>query len=177
MGAGPSPARPRTGTRRRTGKTLLYSILAVGLIGASLVLYGFVSTQPPGDGGEPPVQVGAIEVYLQPTCGCCHHYLDYLESHGFHVTTHEMTDLSGVKASYGIPRNMQSCHSSVWGAYFVEGHVPMAALYMLMQDRPTIDGISLPGMPGGSPGMGGMKGGPFVIYALEGGQATVFMEV
>jgi hypothetical protein len=72
---------------------------------------------------------------------------------------------------------MQSCHTSVLGTYFVEGHVPMAALTRLMQDRPAIDGISLPGMPAGSPGMGGLKGAPFIIYALQGGYTSVFMEV
>jgi hypothetical protein len=169
--------RPRTAAQGRSNRKILYVSLAVGLVVVSLAVYGFAVTQPPSDDNEPPLQVRSIEVYLQPTCGCCHQYLDYLEQNGFDVTTHEMTDLSGVKADHGIPRNMQSCHTSVWGSYFVEGHVPMAALDKLMQDRLTIDGISLPGMPAGSPGMGGMKGAPFVIYALEGGQATVFMEL
>ncbi len=174
---GPRPIRPRPAALGRSNRKLLYAILGVGLLVASLAVYGLAFTQRPGDGAEPPVQAKSIEVYLQPTCGCCHQYLDYLEQNGFDVTTHEMTDLSGVKANYGIPRNMWSCHTSAWGTYFVEGHVPMAALLRLMEGRPAIDGISLPGMPAGSPGMGGVKGAPFVIYALEGGLATVFMEV
>lgn len=174
---GSGPSRLRTAIRGKSNRKLVYALLAVGLFAVSLTVYGLAVTPPPIDGTEPPAQVKAIEVYLQPTCGCCHQYLDYLEQNGFHVTTHEMADLSGVKANHGIPRNMQSCHTSVWGTYFVEGHVPMAALTRLMEDRPAIDGISLPGMPAGSPGMGGMKGAPFVIYALVGGQATVFMEV
>ncbi|MEE9163985.1 MAG: DUF411 domain-containing protein [Thermoplasmata archaeon] len=176
-GIGPRPAEPRLAAPRRSNKKLLYAILAVGLLVASLAVYGLAFPRPPGDGDEPPVQVGAIEVYLQPTCGCCHQYLDYLEGNGFDVTIHEMTDLSGIRDRHGIPGDMQSCHTSVWGSYFVEGHVPMAAFHKLLQDRPAIDGISLPGMPGGSPGMGGMKGAPFVIYAIDDGQATVFMEV
>lgn len=170
-------ARPRGGAPGRSNRNLLYVIVAVGLFFASLALYDLAVTPRPGDGAEPPLRVGSVELYLQPTCGCCHLYVDYLGRYGLDVATHEMTDLSGVKAEHGIPEHMQSCHTAVLGPYFVEGHVPVAALKRLMHDRPAIDGISLPGMPAGSPGMGGMKGGPFVIYALIGGQATVFMEL
>ncbi|MFQ5919003.1 MAG: DUF411 domain-containing protein [Thermoplasmata archaeon] len=171
-------ARPRTAAPGRSNRKLLYVIAAVGLVFLSLALYDLAVTPPrSGDGAEPPLQLASVEVYLQSTCGCCHLYVDYLGRFGLDVATHEMTDLSGVRAEHGIPGHMQSCHTAVLGPYFVEGHVPVAALQRLMHDRPAIDGISLPGMPAGSPGMGGMKGAPFVIYALVGGQATVFIEL
>ncbi|MFQ5552325.1 MAG: DUF411 domain-containing protein [Thermoplasmata archaeon] len=154
----------------------MYAILAVGLVIASVALFGLLYT-PPGEEEEGAVRVGAIDVYLQPTCGCCHLYMEYLRGHGFDVTAHAMADLAATKAHHGIPRVMQSCHTAVWGPYFVEGHVPMAALSKLVEEGPVIEGIALPGMPAGSPGMGGVKGAPLVIYALVGGQATVFMEL
>jgi hypothetical protein len=121
-GVGSGPSGPRTAIRGKSNRKLVFALLAVGLFAVSLTVYGLAVTPPPVEGTEPPAQVGAIEVYLQPTCGCCHQYLDYLEQNGFHVTTHEMADLSGVKADHGIPGSMQSCHTTVWGTYFVEGH-------------------------------------------------------
>ncbi|NIN67476.1 MAG: hypothetical protein GTO63_22795 [Anaerolineae bacterium] len=162
------------------GRKLLYALLAVVLLVVPLAIYGLTLTSPwapSGDGVEPPTQAYAVDVYLQATCGCCHQYLNYLESNGFDLTPHEMTDLSGVRASQGIPGSMQSCHTAIVEDYFVEGHVPVAAIQRLLEERPAIDGIALPDMPAGSPGMGGIKAAPFVIYAVEGGQATVFMEI
>lgn len=164
----------------RPNRKLLYALLAVALIVVPLAIYGLALTAPPatpGNGEGPPTQAYTVDVYLQPTCGCCHQYLDYLESNGFAVTPHEMTDLSGIKASRDIPGSMQSCHTAILGDYFVEGHIPVAVIQRLLEEQPAIDGIALPGMPAGSPGMGGIKAAPFVIYAVEGGQASVFMEI
>jgi hypothetical protein len=38
--------------------------------------------------------------------------------------------------------------------YVIEGHVPVADIYRLLDERPDIIGIAVPGMPAGSPGMG-----------------------
>jgi hypothetical protein len=58
--------------------------------------------------------------------------------------------------------------------YFVEGHVPLAAVDRLLTERPSIDGIGLPGMPVGSPGMGGVQEGPLEVVAVSRGQITPF---
>jgi hypothetical protein len=81
-------------------------------------------------------------------------------------------NIGAVKDVYGIPAEMRSCHTSTIGRYFVEGHVPFAAIQQLMEQHPDIDGISLPGMPVGSPGMGGELNGPLVVYAIDGGQVV-----
>jgi hypothetical protein len=39
----------------------------------------------------------------------------------------------------------------------------------LLAERPNIKGISLPGMPDGSPGMTGGKREPFTIYEISDG--------
>jgi hypothetical protein len=59
------------------------------------------------------------------------------------------------------------------GGYVVEGHVPVGAINKLLKERPNIKGISLPGMPDGSPGMTGVKTEPITIYEVS-DEAKVF---
>ena len=83
-----------------------------------------------------------------------------------------------VKEKYGIPYSMRSCHTTVIGDYFVEGHVPIEAVEKLMLEKPDIKGIALPGMPSGSPGMPGSKQGPFIVYAInKDGSTSEFMRI
>lgn len=70
---------------------------------------------------------------------------------------------------------MQSCHTTLVSEYFVEGHVPVEAIWKLLEEQPPIDGIALPGMPSGSPGMGGDKEKPLVIYSILDGKAEEFI--
>lgn len=69
---------------------------------------------------------------------------------------------------------MHSCHTTVVDGYFIEGHVPIAAIRKLLVERPDIDGITLPGRPFGSPGMTGGKNGEFRVLALKYGVASDF---
>lgn len=150
-----------------------FGVLVLALVvGAAIA---FWPANPPGDTPGEPATTAEVDVYLQPTCGCCHQYLDFLRAQGFAVTAHELEDLAPVKAQYAIPVDLQSCHTSVIRGYFVEGHVPAAALQELLEKRPPIDGIALPGMPPGAPGMGGTQQDPFIVYALVGGQSSVFL--
>jgi hypothetical protein len=88
-----------------------------------------------------------------------------------------MTSLDLIKKKHNIPGEMQSCHTSVVGKYFIEGHVPIEAINKLLKDQPDIDGIALPGMPMGTPGMSGNKEAPYVIYQLIDGEYSVFMTI
>ena len=88
-----------------------------------------------------------------------------------------MTSLDLIKKKHNIPGEMQSCHTSVVGKYFIEGHVPIEAINKLLKDQPDIDGIVLPGMPMGTPGMPGNKEAPYVIYQLIDGEYSVFMTI
>jgi hypothetical protein len=80
-----------------------------------------------------------------------------------------------IKDDFGIPTHMHSCHTTVIGDYFVEGHVPIEAVRKLLDEQPPIDGIALPGMPQGSPGMGGEKLLGFVIYSITDGRVEQFL--
>ncbi len=86
-----------------------------------------------------------------------------------------MDDITDMKDDLGIPQHMWSCHTSIVGDYFLEGHVPMEAIRKLLDEHPAIDGLALPGMPPGSPGMGGVKSEPFVIYSIVDGRINEFV--
>lgn len=121
--------------------------------------------------------LGEIVVYMSPYCGCCGGYVEYLGSSGFSVKQVKIEDVSAVKLKEGVPENAASCHTSVHKGYFIEGHVPIEAIQKLGNEKPEIDGIALPGMPSGSPGMGGAKTAPFIIYAVKDGKMTEFMRI
>ena len=117
-----------------------------------------------------------VTLYKSTTCGCCEGYAAEMKSRGFNVETISV-DMSSIKQQYNIPGNMQSCHTAIIGNYFVEGHVPFEAVNKLLDEKPDIDGIALPAMPTGSPGMPGVKRETFTVYALSNGNVSVFMEV
>ena len=115
-------------------------------------------------------------LYKDPHCTCCTGYADYLRAEGFDVTVNIADDLSKVSADAGVPAELQGCHSTFLEGYVVDGHVPVEAIRKLLTERPAIAGITLPGMPEGSPGMGGTKTEPFTIYAVrKGTEPAVFM--
>jgi hypothetical protein len=105
-------------------------------------------------------------LYKNPDCACCEKYADYLRSGGFAVTVIETRDMTPIKRKYGVSEELEGCHTTVIGDYVVEGHVPVMAIKRLLKEQPAIKGISLPGMPEGSPGMGGTKKGPFRILSI-----------
>lgn len=117
------------------------------------------------------------EVYKSPWCGCCAAWVDHLEQNGFSVTVHEVEDLSPIKQMAGVPREQQSCHTAIIDGYVIEGHVPAIAIERLLAERPDVHGLSVPGMPQGSPGMEGPNPVPFTAYAFgPDARAEPFME-
>ena len=118
-----------------------------------------------------------VEVFKTPSCGCCYGYVLFLEKEKFNVKQTDMRSLHSIKQKYNIPVEMQSCHTTIIGKYFIEGHVPLEAINKLLEEQPSIDGIALPGMPIGTPGMPGDKDEPYVIYQLKNGKSSVFMTI
>ena len=118
-----------------------------------------------------------VEVFKTPSCGCCYGYVLFLEEEKFKVKQTDMRSLHTIKQKYNIPVEMQSCHTTIMGKYFIEGHVPFEAVDKLLREQPDIDGIALPGMPIGTPGMPGDKDEPYVIYQLKDGKSSVFMKI
>ena len=118
-----------------------------------------------------------VEVFKTPSCGCCYGYVLFLEEEKFKVKQTDMRSLHTIKQKYNIPLEMQSCHTTIMGKYFIEGHVPLEAVNKLLKEQPDIDGIALPGMPIGTPGMPGKKEEPFVVYQLIDGKFSIFMTI
>ena len=119
----------------------------------------------------------SVEVFKTPSCGCCYGYVLFLEKEKFNVKQTDMRSLHSIKQKYNIPLEMQSCHTTIIGKYFIEGHVPLEAVNKLLKEQPDIDGIALPGMPIGTPGMPGKKEDPFVVYQLIDGKFSIFMTI
>lgn len=84
--------------------------------------------------------------------------------------------LNAVAAEQGVTDDLRSCHTAKIEGYTVEGHVPAADIQKLLKERPKVTGISVPGMPIGSPGMeqGGMKEPYDTVAFTRGGAKTVF---
>jgi hypothetical protein len=118
-----------------------------------------------------------VEVFKTPSCGCCYGYVLFLEEEKFKVKQTDMRSLHAIKIKHNIPLEMQSCHTTILGKYFIEGHVPIEAINKLLKEQPDIDGIALPGMPIGTPGMPGEKEEPYIIYQLVDGKSSVFMTI
>ncbi|MDH0342060.1 DUF411 domain-containing protein [Chromobacterium haemolyticum] len=105
-------------------------------------------------------------MYRSPDCSCCEKYAAYLKANGFAVKVVDTPDMKSVKKHFGSDR-LSSCHTMIVGGYVVEGHVPVAAIRKLLQQRPAIVGISVPGMPTNSPGMGPEVKGTLRVMAIE----------
>jgi hypothetical protein len=109
---------------------------------------------------------GEVTLYKNPQCGCCEGYADYLRHNGFKVNAVSTNDLTVMGQKYGIPDDLQPCHISLIGGYIVGGHIPIDVVNRLLSEKPQITGITLPGMPEGTPGMPGKKLGPLQIYEI-----------
>ncbi len=106
-------------------------------------------------------------VYKSPACGCCNKWAEHLEAAGFKVRTKDVRDMTAVKVEHGITAQLASCHTAIIDGYVVEGHVPADAIMRMLDERPDIAGLAVPGMPIGSPGMEGAIMEKYDILAFD----------
>ena len=94
-------------------------------------------------------------VWKTPTCGCCKAWVAYMGAKGFALSAHDVsqTEIEAVQAQSGVAKAFAGCHSAKIGGYVIEGHVPAADVARLLAEKPDAIGLSVPGMPQGSPGM------------------------
>ena len=118
-------------------------------------------------------------LYKNPSCTCCEGYAQYLEKNGFKVTVEPTNDLAEISQKAGVPEDLEGCHTMFVGDYVADGHVPVEVIRKLLAEKPAIAGITLPGMPSGSPGMTGPKTENWTIYAVtkDGKPPRVFATV
>lgn len=114
-------------------------------------------------------------LWKNPQCGCCEGHAEHLRANGIDVKSVATHDLALKRQEQGVPMELVGCHMMQIGGYVVEGHVSAAVVKRLLAERPAIKGISLPGMPVGSPGMEGPRTEPLVTYTFGGqGEPQVF---
>lgn len=146
---------------------------------AAVTLAASMALAPAAHAETAKAQAEILHVTMTPTCGCCGAWADLAETHGFDVAITLTEDYTGMKAAAGVPEALWSCHTARIAGYAVEGHVPFAAIERLLRDRPAIDGIAVPGMPAGAPGMGDDPNAAYEVIAYGGdaGDGALFHRV
>jgi hypothetical protein len=120
----------------------------------------------------PPVY--RITVYKDAGCGCCKAWVTHMTRAGFVVTPRDVADINAIKAELGVPQALWSCHTGVIGSTIVEGHVPAATVLRFLAEKAPGQGIAVPGMPSGSPGMEGPNPERYEVLAFGGGKTRVY---
>jgi hypothetical protein len=114
---------------------------------------------------------GTMHVTKSPTCGCCGAWVALAREEGYDIEVTDTNDVAVVKLDAGVPDTFWACHTAMIDGYVIEGHVPFAAISKLLEERPDITGIAVPGMPGGSPGMGNDPTARYDVIAFGGNAA------
>ena len=145
------------------------ALTALALLGAA---YGVPRLAFAAAGGA------ALEVWKDPSCGCCQDWIDHMQAHGFVAKVHDSGN-DAARARLGLAPQLGSCHTAVVGGYVVEGHVPAQDVRRLLAKKPKALGLAVPGMPVGSPGMDGAAYGtrrdPYdVLLVARDGSTQVF---
>ena len=175
--------RPSSKTRFSKLKFKL-TIFSVGLAIAGLTITGCTAVNQTSSSRSinvadaQAVLANELTVYRSPTCGCCGKWIEHAKATGFTVKDEVTEDMAAIKAQYGVPQNLTSCHTTVVGDYVIEGHIPVEDVQRLLVEQPDIAGIAVPGMPIGSPGMeSGDYVEPYTVFSFtESGETATFAE-
>lgn len=140
-------------------------IAVAGAIGAAYLA---------SDRGAPPLAMAAhaagsgepVTIWRAPGCGCCDAYAEYLRAEGFEVTVIDDRDFDDRSVAAGVPEQGIGCHLAMIDGYVVSGLVPVEIIERLLEERPAITGITLPGMPANAPGMAPAKTGTLKVYSF-----------
>ena len=113
------------------------------------------------------VQEADIVVYKTSSCACCNRWVTHLRNNGLSVATVSVRDTRPWQEQFGVPESLGACHTARAGDYWVEGHVPADLIIQLLAEHPDdIQGIAVPGMPIGSPGMEGPNPEPYSVISV-----------
>lgn len=145
------------------------------MLGRRTVLAGFVGLVSASCAEAAPTR--DLVVYKTASCPCCGGWVTAMARAGFRPKVVNVEDISPLWRARGVPDELSSCHVATIGAYFTVGHVPPADVERLLKEAPDAIGLSVPGMPFGSPGMegpGGMKEPFQTLLLLKGGRSRVY---
>lgn len=145
---------------------LSVSLVSMLIVAGSLLLTQQVNAEP------------EVTVYKSATCGCCNKWIKHMEDNGFSIKAVDVANMDLVKQHYGINRELGSCHTALVDGYIIEGHVPATDVKKLLSERPDVLGLTVPGMPIGSPGMEmGDHADHYDVLAVEkDGKTSVFSQ-
>lgn len=115
-----------------------------------------------------PGALPTMTVHKSPTCDCCRRWVEHARDAGFPVEVQNTHDLNDIKQRLGVPAPMASCHTVQVDGYVIEGHVPIEDVVRLLAERPAAQGLAVPGMPLGSPGMEHPSGHvqPYIVHLV-----------
>lgn len=137
--------------RKYVGQVLLFSLL--------LIFSGTLMAE-------------TMRVYKSASCGCCNDWIVHVREAGIQVEAVDVVNMNRKKQQLGMPPQLASCHTAVIEGYLIEGHVPIADIQRLLRERPDITGLSVPGMPHGSPGMETGRFDPYKVIAFDARRGT-----
>jgi len=109
----------------------------------------------------------SVDVYKSAGCGCCGEWIRHMRANGFEVRAYDVPEPGEYRRRYGVPQALGSCHTAVVGGYAIEGHVPAREIKRLLAERPRAQGLAVPGMPAGSPGMESPRSHPFEVLLFQ----------
>ncbi len=147
---------PAAAVNRRSFLRLL-SVGAVAAAGTSVL----------ASSADASALAASMVVYKDPNCGCCAEWVKHVRAAGYQVTVRDTPDMASVKASFGVPSALQSCHTARVETYTIEGHVPADVISKLLRDKPAGRGLAVPGMPMGSPGMEGSRRDAYNVMLFD----------
>jgi hypothetical protein len=130
----------------------------VAIASLTVALAGCGASDSPSATFQPLATAAAAEqpqlvVHKSASCGCCKVWVEHMRKHGFAAKVNDVDNMSPIKERVGVPYGMGSCHTAEVGGYFIEGHVPAEQVQRLLKEKPKAKGLTVPGMPIGSPGM------------------------
>ena len=164
---------PSNATRRRL-------LLALGVLPLAGLARAAAPSAAKGSAPAAAAPLTEVQVWKEPTCGCCKDWIAHMEANGFKVFVN-VGGTNATRARLGIPQNLASCHTALVGGYAIEGHVPAREIRRLLKEKPAAIGLSAPGMPIGSPGMdtpayNGKKNPYNVMLVARNGSASVYQK-
>lgn len=129
------------------------------------LMVGFWMVGGTASAGGKPIE---MTVFRSPTCGCCGKWVQHMKQNGFVIKDIQSEDMAAIKRKYAVPDDLQSCHTAIVDGHVVEGHVPAEDVRKLVQSGSVAYGVSVPGMPVGTPGMEmGAKKDAFDVVQFE----------
>lgn len=122
-----------------------------------------------------PVNATDVIVYKSPACGCCKKWVKHLRDNGFKVKAFDVKSVAPYKIKHGVTKALASCHTALVDGYTIEGHVPAVDIKRLLEEKPNVKGLAVPGMPIGTPGMEGRRKEAYDVLTFDAsGKTGVF---